>query len=221
MATQSSRFYCAHSSPQCPIAAESLEFKSAKRSIAGLFRRQSVRQVLGESRNLVSHMIDFLLYHIPTNYRSPVTKDLERVIKVLDVGCGTGLWTIASIPHFTNITLRVHLHQSAGSSQTISKLNSYRHRYYYCILWHGADCPAKCKFLGGGYYQCWIKGFRFNDGELGLDDSPCSTLVSPNNPRSTLLITLMHTLLAEQFTVLLLPSCVKPSIAKVYKQWAN
>ncbi|RUS33450.1 methyltransferase type 11 [Jimgerdemannia flammicorona] len=45
-----------------------------------------------------------LRYQLQCNYLSPVTNDLERGIKVLDVGCGTGIWSIDLAREFPNST---------------------------------------------------------------------------------------------------------------------
>jgi len=45
-----------------------------------------------------------VLHLCHSNYQAPVTDDLKRGIKVLDVGCGTGIWSIELAKEFPNST---------------------------------------------------------------------------------------------------------------------
>ncbi|RUS27473.1 hypothetical protein BC938DRAFT_483202 [Jimgerdemannia flammicorona] len=38
-----------------------------------------------------------LYVHVCSNFQAPVTAELDRGINVLDVGCGSGTWTIACV----------------------------------------------------------------------------------------------------------------------------
>lgn len=49
--------------------------------------------------NVLHHIIRFVLQG---NYMTPIEKDLQRGIRVLDAGCGTGIWSIEMARKYPN-----------------------------------------------------------------------------------------------------------------------
>jgi len=110
-----------------------------------------------------------LRYIMQSNYQAPVTDDLKSGIKVLDVGCGTGIWSIELAKKFPNSTF-------TGTDVTNVFMASE------------SRTPSNCSFLEANT----LKGLPFDDNTFDFVFQRFSTTCFKQNEWPIVLRELMR-----------------------------